>query len=119
MQHLVDLVGVPHLFVDRLPIARAEHPGTHQMIDEETVAAVGGNAAGGGMRLLQVSEVLEVGHDVAEARRRELKTAGSSQRSRADGLACRYVLDDDLAQHLAGAAVEIVSMKVEFLHGRC
>jgi hypothetical protein len=68
------------------------------------------------MRLLEVTEVLEVGHHVAQARRGEAKTAGSGKRAGADGFARRHMLHDDLAQDVAGSAVELISVKVEFLH---
>ena len=79
LQNFVDLVRVADLIVDRLAFARAQGAGSHQIIDEEAVSAVGRHPAGRGMRLLEISEVFEVGHDVAEAGRRQAKTSRSRQ----------------------------------------
>jgi hypothetical protein len=88
------------------------------MIDEEAIAAVGRNAACRRVRMLQISEVFEVGHDVPETRRRETKPAGFGECPRADRLPARDMLEDDLVQHLAGAAVEIFAVDIDFLgHG--
>src|SRR5207253_7390606 len=73
---------------------------------------------GGGVRLGEVAEVLEIGHDVAKAGRRELEAPALGQRSRADGLARRDVLENDLPQHVARAAVQLVAMDFEFLYHR-
>src|SRR5438445_12144961 len=88
------------------------------MIDEETISAVGRNAPGRGVRLLQVAEVFEIGHDVAQAGGREAEPARFRQRARADRLAGRDVLHDDLSQDLAGPTVELVFVKFQFLHHR-
>ena len=65
--------------------------------------------------MLQIAEVLEIGHHVAETGRRELESAAFGQGTGADGLAGSDVLHDDLPQHLAGAGVEIVTTELNVL----
>jgi len=62
------------------------------------------------VRLLQVAEVFEVGHDVAEAGWGKLEASALRQCPGADGLAAGDMLQHDLAEHLAGADIEIVVM---------
>src|SRR5581483_6637252 len=90
----------------------------HQMIDEEAIAAVGRHATCGGMRLCEISEILEVGHDVAQAGRRKLELPALRQRAGADRLARRHVLENDRPQHVARAAVELVTSHLEFRYHR-
>ena len=110
VKNVIDLGAVGDLLVDRLTLPLRERPRRHQVVDEEAVAAVGRNAAGRGVRLRQVAEVLEIGHDVAEAGRRELKAAALRQRAGADRFARGNVLHDDLAQDLPRASVELLSL---------
>ena len=65
--------------------------------------------------MLQVAEILEIRHHVAQACRRELKPPALRQGARADGLTRGHVLHDDLAQHLAGAGVEIITASIDML----
>ncbi len=70
-------------------------------VDEQPVAARGRDAAGAGVRAGDQAELLEVGHHVADRRRRQLEAAGARQRARADRLAVGDVaLDQGLQQGL-------------------
>src|SRR6185436_3708256 len=89
--NIVDRGGLPDFVVDGFALVLGERAGAHQMIDEETVAAVGGDATRGRVRLGQVAEALEVGHDVAEAGRGQLEASAFRERAGADRLAARDV----------------------------
>ncbi len=56
----------------------------HQAVDEEAVALGGRDAAGRGVRARDVAHLLEVGHHVADRRRRQLeaRTASTARASR-------------------------------------
>jgi hypothetical protein len=104
------------LIIDRVAFALRKAARAHQVIDEKAVAAVGRDSPGRRVRLGEIAEVLEIGHDVAEAGRRELEAAAFRERAGADRLTAGDMLHDDLAQHLACAAVELVSGDVQALY---
>jgi hypothetical protein len=67
VQDFVHLAGVADLIVDDFALARGERARLHEVVDEEAVAAIRRDAAGRGVRLLEIAEILEIGHDVAQA----------------------------------------------------
>jgi hypothetical protein len=76
------------------------------MVDVEAVGGVGGHAAGRGVRLHQVAQLLEVGHRVADGGRRETLDVAARDRPRADRLPGLDVLRDDCEQHLPVPLIE-------------
>jgi len=58
-----------------------------QGIDEETIAAGGGNPSRGGMGACDKAELLEVGHHVSDRGRAQVQAGVARQRARADGFA--------------------------------
>src|SRR5262249_25405665 len=79
----------------------------HQRIDEESQAEFGGQAAGGGVRCVDQTELLEVGHDVANRSRRQRRGDQARQVARADRLPGGQIALDDLPENLARALVEL------------
>jgi hypothetical protein len=85
-----------------------------QAVDEQTQAAIGGKAAGGGVGGEQQAGLGEVSHDVANGGRREgergAREQGGGQAARegaaADRLAGFYILFDHLAQHRGAARIQ-------------
>ncbi len=118
LQHGIDLVHMGHLVVDDMTLPVAQDTRLHQIFDEESVTAVCRHAASGGVRLSEIAEVFQIGHDVAEGCRRKVKESTLRQRARADGFATGYMLNDDFSQHVAGAAVELVAVDFELLYHR-
>ena len=51
------------------PLGRAQRLDLRQPVDEHPVAARRRNAAGGGMRAADITQLFQVGHDVADGRR--------------------------------------------------
>ncbi len=85
-------------FLDLLVVQGLE---LEQRVDEEAVALVGRNAAGGGVRRGDEAQILEVGHDVADGGRGEAQARIARQGSRADGLpVANVILDQGLEQQL-------------------
>jgi len=58
-----------------------------QGVDEETVAARGGNPSRGGVGARDEAEFLQVGHDVPDRGRAQIQAGVARQRARADRLA--------------------------------
>ena len=65
------------------------------------LAGAARNTPGGGVRLLEITPLLEVGHDVADRRRRDPVLHMPRHRTGADGLAHEDEGLDDIAQDLA------------------
>ena len=57
---------------DRLAFVFGEFTEMQQAVDEQSQALIGGKPAGGGMRREQQAGVRQVGHDVADGRRRHV-----------------------------------------------
>ena len=70
-----------------------------QQVDVEAVAAVGGDAAGRGVRLLDEAFFFEPGEDAAYSRRRHAEPGGADEKRRGNGLARRDVLAHERGQH--------------------
>ena len=91
-------LGAGHAQLQR---ARREHG-----VDEQAVAARRGNAARAGVRAGDESQLFQVGHHIADGRRRQVQPGGARQRARTHRLAFRDVaLDQGLEQGL-GAVVQ-------------
>ncbi len=103
---LVELAGSGDLLVDRATLVLGQPAGLHQVIDVEAVAAVGRDAPGRGVRLMEVAEVLEIRHHVPEGRGRELEGARLRERTGTDRLAARDVDPDDLVEDVPETQVE-------------
>ena len=91
---------------DRLAFVLGQFAEMQQAIDEQAQALVGGQPAGGGVRGEQQAGVGQVGHHVADGRRRQVHRQPARQRAAADRLAGLDVLLDDLAQNRGGAGIE-------------
>ena len=59
------------------------------------------------VRVAQQAQLLEVDHDVADRRRRDVQAVPTGHRLRADRLAGREVLGHDRVQNFLGTAVNI------------
>ena len=93
-------------------VGQLRRPRRQHRVDEQAVAARGGDAAGAGVRAGDQAELLEIGHHVADRRRRQLEAAGARQRARADRLAVGDVAFDQGLQQGLGALVEHGSQTV-------
>ena len=80
----------------------AERLRFEQEIDVEAVAAVGRDAAGRGVRLLDEAFLLEPRQDVADRGRRHAEPGRAHEERRGDGLARRDVFAHKRGQHAAG-----------------
>ena len=77
-----------------------------QGIDEEAIALVGRDAAGGGMGRGDEAELFEVGHDVADRGGAELEADVAGQSARTDGLAVANVMLHQQLEQLLRAFVQ-------------
>ena len=72
MQHLLELpVGDGEEVAHQMALGGGQRTGLGELVDEEAVALVGGDAPGAGVGLDQVPVVLEHGHLVADRRGRD------------------------------------------------
>ena len=71
-----------------------------KLIDIETVTAIGWNAAGRRVGLLQVSQVLELGKRVPDGRRRHTQPGHVHQPGRADRLAGIDIFSNECGENL-------------------
>src|SRR5690606_18747234 len=69
-----------------------------QLVDEDAIALVGGDAPRGGVRRRDEAVLLELRHVVADRRARHPEGVALDDRLRADGLARRHVVLHDDAQ---------------------
>jgi len=93
MQHLLELaVGPGEEVLDLLALHRRQRAGRGQLVDEEAVALVGGNASGRGVRLAQVARALQFGHQVTDHRGAHAERIARGDLLRADRLGGRYEL---------------------------
>ena len=117
----VDLVEeLAHL----LPLARAEHAGRGQVVDEEAIPLVGRDAAGAGVGLDQVPLALERHHFRADRGRGHLYPRRVGHVGGADGLGGPDVLGDDRLQDGRPAGVEVALLTGDVggrsgVSGRC
>ena len=70
-------------------------------------ARVGRHAPGARVRLAQVAELLEIGEDVADARRRQVEPRPLGEGARADRLAAGHVLGDAVIENLSCARAQL------------
>jgi len=77
-----------------------------QGVDEDAVTARGRNAAGRRMRTGNIAHFLEIGHDVADGRRRQVEAGNFRQRARADRQAVGDVALDERLQQGLSAGIE-------------
>ena len=102
---LMRAVGVQFVF-ELVDLALLERLDDHQAVDEETVALRRRHAAGRRVRTRDEAHLLEVGHHVADRRRRQLEAGLPRQRARADRLAVGDVALDQRLQQVGGARIE-------------
>ena len=109
-----ELVGVRRLplevVLDVAALLGRHRARLHHRLDEEVVGRRRRHPSRRGVRLHQVAPLLEVGHDVADGRRREAEVV-LRHRARADRLGVQDVRQDDVLQDLAipGAQAPLVS----------
>ena len=77
-----------------------------QAVDEETQAAIGGNAARGGVRRANESLRFEISEDVAHRRGADVDTRLRRELARWHGRTFRNVVLDQQLEHELGAAIE-------------
>ncbi len=107
-QRGVEIVGVDVVALEELLALLGAHGADlEQGVDEEAQPLIGGHAAGRGVRLLEEAGLLEIAHDVADGRRREVDPGPARDGARADGVARGQVLLHDGGEDLAGTVVEV------------
>src|SRR5215471_11672700 len=89
--------------LDELPVPGIGVAQADQGVDVEAVRTVGGDPPCRGVWLLEVPELLEVRHDVAQRRRRDVEATGSGQLLASHRVTRGDVLADDRVQDVAGA----------------
>ena len=104
-QHALRLVGVEPA-VQPLGVLDLERLDSDQPVDEEAVASGRGDAAGRGVRAGDQSEVLEVGHHVADGGRRQVEPGVARERAGADRLAVGDVPFDQCLEESPSAGVQ-------------
>ena len=87
-------------------VAGRERVAVHQAVHEEAVAVVGRNTPGTRVRVVEIPEGLEVGHDVPQRGRRQSAVDGSREALRADRLAGLDVKLDQSPEDLSPAIVK-------------
>ena len=75
--------------------------GREQLVDVEPVAAVGRDAAGGCMRLLQIAQLLELDEGAPDGSGRHAQAGQRGQARRSDRLAGIDVFSDECGQYLS------------------
>ena len=103
---VVDVQGTGHEGVDRSPFGRGERFYRGELVDEEPVALVGGDAPGAGVGLGDVALLLEHGHVVAHSCRGDPELVSLHEGLGTDGFPAGHVIRDDGAQHLHLPLVE-------------
>ena len=88
-------------------LGRLRREPVQQLVGVVAVAALGRHAAGGGVRMRQQAERLELGELGAHGRRRRGEPAALDERLRADGLATGNVRLDDAAQDFLLARTQL------------
>ena len=99
--------GRGELHFDGAPLLFGEIADFHQRIDEEAKPELGRQTAGRGVRCVDQAELLEILHDVAHRRRRQRYRNDARDVARADRLAGREIVFDDLPENLARALVDL------------
>jgi hypothetical protein len=88
--------------LDEVPVPGVGIPESDEGIDVEAVGPVGRHPAGGGVRLLQEAQILQVGHDVAQCGGGDLETAGAGELLAPHRATRGDVLADDRVENVAG-----------------
>ena len=100
MEHLLELaVGPGEELADLLALERGQRRRPGQLVDEEPVPLVGGDAAGAGVRLGEIPVTLQGRHLVADGRGRHAQVARAGDVGRTDWLRGLNVLADHGPQH--------------------
>ena len=111
-------VGVELAFepVDLDVLERLHH---HQAVDEKPVAARRRHAPGGRVRARDEAHLLEIGHHVADRRRRQLEARMARQRARADRLAVGDVALDQRLQQVLRAGIQHLVIRTSRRRDSC
>ena len=96
------------LRLDLVPLLDRQVAHFEQCVDEEAQPEVGRQPSCRGMRRVDQPEALQIGHHVPDRGRRERDRELAADVARAHRLAGAEVQFDDLAEDLAGTAVEIL-----------
>ena len=94
------------LAFEPVDLALLERLDDHQAVDEEAVALRRGHAAGGRVRARDEAHLLQVGHHVADRRRRQVEPRMPRQRARADRLAVADVAFDQRLEEVLRARIQ-------------
>ena len=84
-----------HGLIDGLRLVHAQAVILHQPVDVKPIAGRGGNAPGGGVRLLKKAQICQLGHLVADGRGGEIHARQRGNGLRADRLGGSDVKIDD------------------------
>ena len=90
----------PQLRFDRRAAAHRARCG-EQLVDVEPIPAIGRDAAGRGMRLLEVSEIFELGERVPDGGRRHTQAGHVHQARRSDRLAGIDIFGNERGENLS------------------
>ena len=113
---VVEVHGITEETFDRLALGSTQRLDVGDLIDEESVAAVGGDSTGGGVRVGDVTLVLKRSHVVTDGGRRNSEVVPLDQRLGADGLMGGDVVLHDRSQHGEPAFLEHGTSRSAFWH---
>ena len=99
-------LDLAELVADHQLLDRRQRDGVRDRLHVQAVAAVGGHAAGAGMRMRRAAGRLQLGHDVAHGGRADAEAVLLDQRLAADRLCGRDVFLDDGPQDRRGARLQ-------------
>ena len=78
-----------------------------QSVNEEPQSGIGGNSAGRSMWGIQQSGILQIGHHIADRRRRQLQIEATRQGPRPDRLSGLEIAVNDLTQNIGAARIQL------------
>ena len=105
VDHALRVVGMELAF-HAMQRVGFERPDDEQRVDEEAIAKRRGHAPRRSMRARDEAELLEIGHHVADRRRRKIESRVLRKRARTDRLALGNVALNQSLEEDLGALVE-------------
>ncbi len=93
--------------LDIVPLVLGEVAEFQQTVHEQAQPGLGRQTPGRGVRRIEQPRLFEIGHHVADRRRRQVLPEQPRQRARADRLAGLHESVDDQAKNLAAAIVQL------------